>query len=252
MPPARNKQAALLLIGDELLSGRTQDKNLAHIAGVLEKKGIALAEARITADNHADIIAALNALRRRYDYVFTTGGIGPTHDDITAAAVAEAFDRPLIRNPEAVAQLEAHYARRDVELNEARLRMADMPEGAALIPNFISGAPGFVIDNVYVLAGVPVIMQNMMQQVAKTLAAGARTHEKTLVFKAAEGEIARELADQQKNYPDVKIGSYPAITAQGAVVRVVLRGKDKKKLAAAAESLAGIADALPSAGEKFT
>ena len=162
--------AGLLVIGNEILSGRTQDANIAFLGHRLNEIGVRLAEVRVVPDIEADIVAAVNALRARFDYVFTTGGIGPTHDDITAAAIAKAFGVPLIQNPEARARLEGNY--RAGDLNEARLRMANTPEGAALIDNPVSRAPGFRLENVFVLAGVPVILQAMVAGLRPAIAGG--------------------------------------------------------------------------------
>lgn len=238
--PHLEDAAALLLIGDELLSGRTRDANLAFIAEKLAERGIDLAEARIVADEEEAIIAALNALRARYHWVFTTGGIGPTHDDITAAAVAKAFGLPLIRHPDALAVLEALYARRKIPLNPARLRMANMPEGAILIENSVSGAPGFQIGNVFVMAGIPQVMHAMMESLLPRLPTRPLIRSRTLEKQGGEGGIATALASIQRQFPDVKIGSYPSVTPEGLLVRIVLRSRDESRLNAAFHAVEAI------------
>ncbi len=227
--------AAVLIIGNEILSGRTKDANLPYLDERLGELGIRLAEARVVADLKDEIVAAVNALRQRYTYVFTTGGIGPTHDDITAECVAAAFGRPLIRNPEALALLQAHYAPGD--LNEARLRMANTPEGASLIENPISHAPGFRIENVHVLAGVPAIMRAMFDSLAPGLIGGPPLRSRTLTSKLPEGALAAGLGALQERYPEVDIGSYPSFRDGRPSVAVVLRATDETRLAAVAEEV---------------
>ncbi len=229
--------AAVLIIGNEILSGRTKDANLPHIAEALGNLGIRLREARVVADVEEEIVAAVNALRARYSYVFTTGGIGPTHDDITSASVARAFGVALERNPEAVARLERHYA--PGQLNEARLRMAEVPAGASLIDNPISQAPGFQIGNVFVMAGVPNIMQAMLDGVLPRLRGGPPLHARTVACGLGEGSIADELGALQARYPDLEIGSYPYFRAGYFGVSLVLRGTDESRVEAATEELAG-------------
>src|SRR5690606_20362226 len=201
--------AAVLLIGDEILSGRTKDLNLAYIAQFLAARGIDVREARVVPDVEAEIVAALNALRARYTYVFTTGGIGPTHDDITADAVARAFGVPISHHPEAVRLLQEHFREIGREANEARMRMARLPEGAEMIPNPVSRAPGFHIGNVFVLAGVPKIMQAMLDELAPKLEQGRLLHSRTVLAEVAEGDLATGLGTIQAAYPAVAIGSYP-------------------------------------------
>ncbi len=227
--------AAVLIIGNEILSGRTKDANLPYLGERLGELGIRLAEARVVADLKDEIVAAVNVLRQRYTYVFTTGGIGPTHDDITAECVAAAFGRPLIRNPEALALLQAHYAPGD--LNEARLRMANTPEGATLIENPISHAPGFRMENVHVLAGVPAIMRAMFDSLAPGLTGGPPLRSRTLTSKLPEGALAAGLGALQERYPEVDIGSYPSFRDGRPSVAVVLRATDEPRLAAAAEEV---------------
>src|SRR5947209_10493045 len=224
--------AAILVIGDEILSGRTKDKNIGYIADYLGQIGIDLREVRIVPDVEDDIVAALDALRHRYTYVFTTGGIGPTHDDITAECVAKAFGVPIDVDPRARALLLTRIAEKD--LNEARLRMARIPAGADLILNKVSAAPGFRIGNVHVFAGVPAIMQAMLDEVAPTLKTGARMLSETLRADLKEGDIGSALGAVAKQHPDVTIGSYPFFDeARGPNTNVVVRARDRDKLAAA-------------------
>ncbi len=230
--------AAVLIIGNEILSGRTKDANLPYLGERLGELGIRLAEARVVADQKDAIVAAVNALRQCYTYLFTTGGIGPTHDDITAECVAAAFGRPLIRNPEALALLQAHYAPGD--LNEARLRMANTPEGATLIENPISHAPGFRIENVHVMAGVPAVMRAMFDSLAPGLTGGPPLRSRTLVSDLPEGALAAGLGALQERYPEVDIGSYPSFRDGRPSVAVVLRATDEPRLAAAAEEVGAL------------
>ncbi|MCA0434015.1 MAG: competence/damage-inducible protein A [Proteobacteria bacterium] len=222
--------AAVLLIGNEILSGRTKDKNLGYIADYLNAIGIDLLEARVVADDEGAIVEAVNALRAKYTYVFTTGGIGPTHDDITADCMAKAFGVPITHHPEAVQILENYFREIGREINEARMRMARIPEGGTLIYNPVSRAPGFRIGNVHVMAGVPKIMQAMMDQIAPTLQRGEPMISRTLQFLGGEGDIAKPLKDAQDRYPDIVIGSYPFESPQGFCTNLVLRGRDKARL----------------------
>jgi molybdenum cofactor synthesis domain-containing protein len=224
--------AAILVIGDEILSGRTKDKNIGYIAEYLTNIGIELREVRIVPDVEAEIVAALNALRARYSYVFTTGGIGPTHDDITADCVARAFGVPIDHDPRAVAMLRERYQPGD--LNEARLRMARIPAGADLIDNPISKAPGFVIGNVIVMAGVPAIMQAMLDNAAPALRTGAKMLVSTISAEGlAEGVYAAGLAEIATAHPGASIGSYPSFNAGGFTNQIVIRTKDAAALASA-------------------
>lgn len=223
--------AAILVIGDEILSGRTKDKNIGYIAEYLTNIGIELREVRIVADVQEDIVGALNALRSRYSYVFTTGGIGPTHDDITADSVAAAFGVSIDHDPRAVAMLSERFP--PDQLNEARLRMARIPAGADLIANSVSKAPGFNIGNVYVMAGVPSIMQAMLDVVAPTLKTGVKMLSDTVRAGLREGDIGTALAEVAKAHPDVSIGSYPFFSETGPDTNVVVRSRDAEKLSAA-------------------
>jgi len=228
------KTAAVLVIGDEVLSGRTQDTNTNTIARFLAVHGIDLKEARVVGDVESEIVAALNALRAKYDFVFTTGGIGPTHDDITADAIAAAFGVGIDFHAQAWALLEARYGKE--EFNPMRQRMARIPHGAALIENRVSVAPGFHIGNVFVLAGVPAIARAMLESLA--LPQGVKVHTVTITAPVPEGHIAEALARVQKNQPDTAIGSYPFYTADGAFgVQLVVRGRDAAAVEAAAAAI---------------
>mgnify|MGYP001301506978 CR=1 FL=1 len=233
-----NPTAAMLVIGDEILSGRTRDSNTHHLAQALTGRGIRLSEVRVVADDHAAIVGAVNALRARFDHVFTSGGIGPTHDDITADAVAAAFGAPIGVRDDAHAILRAHYARTGLALNEARLRMARIPEGAVLIDNPISAAPGFSLGNVHVMAGVPAIFEAMVAGLLPTLTGGDPLLSQMVDVARGEGEIAAALADLAARYADLSFGSYP-YTRNGAYgTQLVVRGTDAARLDAAMIELA--------------
>ena len=224
--------AAILVIGDEILSGRTKDKNIGYIAEYLTNIGIELREVRVVPDVTDEIVAALNALRARYTYVFTTGGIGPTHDDITADAVAAAFGVTIDYDPRAVAMMRERFSAED--LNEARMRMTRIPAGAELIANSVSKAPGFNIGNVYVMAGVPTIMQAMLDEVAPTLKTGAKMLSVSVRADLREGDIGTELGNVAKAHPDAIIGSYPFFDEKlGPNTNVVIRARDPSQLGAA-------------------
>lgn len=233
-----NPTAALILIGNELLSGRTQDVNLAHLAKRLGSRGIRLVEARVIADDAAVIVRTVNELRERCDLVFTTGGIGPTHDDITADCIAAAFGVGIGIDPEARRRLETFWRERDITPNEDRLRMARIPEGAHLIENEVSAAPGFSLGNVYVMAGVPRIMQSMLEHVLPLLPEGPLTHSVSVVLGGVgEGEIAAPLRVLQSRYPSVDLGSYPGRMDGQSRVELVARGQDEELLAEVREAL---------------
>jgi len=238
MAEAEISTAAVLVIGDEILSGRTKDKNVGYIADRLTEVGIDLKEVRIVSDERAEIVAALNALRERYSYVFTTGGIGPTHDDITADSVAAAFDVPIDVDPRAVDVMLERYERAD--LTEARLRMARIPEGADLIANPVSKAPGFNIGNVFVMAGVPSIMQAMMDDVVPRLKAGQVVHSVTVEAGMGEGAVAKPLSALQDAFPDVSIGSYPYQRDGKFQTSLVLRSRNAERIEEAAQQLHSI------------
>lgn len=240
--------AGLLVIGDEILSGRTKDKNIGTIAAHLTSIGIALSEVRVVADVEDAIVEAVNALRTRYTYVFTTGGIGPTHDDVTADAIAKAFGVTIDVDPRAVAIMGPAYARRGIELNAARLRMARIPAGADLVANEVSIAPGFRIGNVIVMAGVPAIMESMLASATATLETGAKVLSASLVVAHAEGEIAELLAAHQAEWPAVAMGSYPAFKDQQYATDLVLRSTDAAALTAAR---GGLMRKLAAKGLKF-
>ena len=226
--------AGVLVIGDEILSGRTKDKNIGYIAEYLTALGIDLMEVRVVGDEELAVIDALNALRHRYTYVFTTGGIGPTHDDITADCVAKAFGVSIDVDPRALAIMQERLASTGTEMNDARLRMTRIPKGADLVLNKVSGAPGMWIGNVIVMAGVPSIMQAMLDEVAPKLKTGVRMLAETIRADAREGDIGTELGEIAKANPQVAIGSYPFFDPQrGANTNVVLRARDAEKLALA-------------------
>jgi molybdenum cofactor synthesis domain-containing protein len=226
--------AGVLVIGDEILSGRTKDQNVGYIAQYLTAIGIDLKEVRIVSDEEAAIVAALDALRSHYTYVFTTGGIGPTHDDITAECVAKAFGVPIHHDPCAIAIMKQRYDAMGTEMNEARMRMTRMPQGAELVPNPISAAPGFWIGNVIVMAGVPAVMQAMLDAVVPKLKTGVKMISDTVRADCREGDVGTELGEVAKAYPEVMIGSYPFVDDQrGPNTNIVLRSRDPARLAAA-------------------
>ncbi|SMX30717.1 competence/damage-inducible protein A [Actibacterium lipolyticum] len=235
-----NPTAAMLVIGDEILSGRTRDSNMHFLAGALTKHGIALKEVRVVSDDRDMIIDAVNALRASYDTVVTSGGIGPTHDDITAESIAAAFDVPITIRDDARAILAAHYAATGAELNDARLRMARIPDGATLIDNPISKAPGFTLENVHVMAGVPNIFQAMVASVLPTLTGGAPLLSQTLRIDRGEGEIAEQLSALADEFPDLSVGSYPFQRDGAYGVNIVIRGSDAAMIDHAMSKLAAL------------
>ena len=228
--------AAVLVIGDEILSGRTQDTNTNHIARFLGALGIDLCECRVVPDVQEEIVAALNALRARYSYVFTTGGIGPTHDDITADAVAAAFGVSIDYHPEAMALMAARY-KNPADFNEMRKRMTRIPATATLIKNSVSTAPGFQIGNVFVMAGVPMVMRAMLEELAPRLTRGSVVHAATIEAHIPEGQIAAALARIQKDHGTVVIGSYPFYRESGPGTQLVVRGRDRDAVEKAAEAV---------------
>lgn len=234
MTSEKTVNACLVIIGNEILSGRTQDANLAYIAKGLNSVGVRLREVRVIPDVAETIVATINEVGAKFDYVFTTGGIGPTHDDITSECVARAFGVKLILHPEAKRLLETNY--KPGELNEARLRMAHVPEGAVLIDNPVSGAPGFQIGNVFVMAGVPRIMQAMFEGIKHRLVGGAPVLSRSVVCALPEGIVAEGLGRLQQRYPELDIGSYP-FYRRGGGVALVLRGTDAARLSAAVADL---------------
>jgi molybdenum cofactor synthesis domain-containing protein len=240
--------ACLLVIGNEILSGRTKDANLAYLGAGLNEIGVRLTEARVIPDREEVIVATLNEVRRRFDYVFTTGGIGPTHDDITAECVARAFGVPLTLHPEAYAILEAHYGKGD--LNPARLRMAHTPEGARLVENPVSKAPGFQIDNVFVMAGIPAVMQAMFQGVKHRLTGGRPMLSASVTAAVPESYLAPGLSEIQERYGEVEIGSYPFHRMGIFGVRLVLRSTEPDRLKAAADEVEALVQGLGGKPEK--
>ena len=233
----KNPSASMLAIGDELLSGRTRDANMYHLALELTKVGIYLKEVRFVSDLEEEIISAAQQLSKKYDYVFTSGGIGPTHDDITADAIGKAFGLMVKVNIEAKKLLEAHYIEIGVELNEARLRMARTPVGAKLIKNTISAAPGFQVANVFVMAGVPSIFKDMVSSVVKTLKTGNPVLSRNLNVMSGEGNIAEKLKIFAKNNNTLSVGSYPFQLDGKYGTNIVIRGQDANTLDQALSTL---------------
>ncbi|WP_170789545.1 competence/damage-inducible protein A [Ruegeria lacuscaerulensis] len=233
-----NPTAAMLVIGDEILSGRTRDANMHYLAGELTKQGIDLKEVRIVSDDAPAIESAVKALSDAHDHVFTSGGIGPTHDDITADCIARAFDAAIDIRADARALLEAHYKNSGLELNPARLRMARIPDGATLIDNPVSTAPGFTIANVHVMAGVPSVFQAMVASVLPGLTGGSPLLSQTLRVHRGEGDIAGPLAALAADFPDLAIGSYPFQINGAFGANIVVRGTDGAQVDAAVTRLA--------------
>ncbi|MEG9269071.1 competence/damage-inducible protein A [Qipengyuania sp. Mu-71] len=241
--------AGLVVIGDEILSGRTHDKNIAQIASWLQVQGIRLSEVRVVPDVIERIVQAVNALRESYDYLFTTGGIGPTHDDITVDAVAAALGVPVVVHPEAKAMLERYYASIDKELTEARLRMARVPEGGELIPNRMSGAPGIKLGNIHLMAGVPHITAGMLDALTGTLEGGAPLLSETVGCWTPESEVADILRQVEKAHQDCQIGSYPFFREGRVGANFVVRSTSAENLESCVDSLC---DGLATAGFDFT
>ncbi|CUH78462.1 competence/damage-inducible protein A [Tropicibacter naphthalenivorans] len=232
-----NPTAAMLVIGDEILSGRTRDANMHYLAQEFTKHGVDLREVRVVSDDRAAIVDALNALRSAYDVVVTSGGIGPTHDDITADCVAEAFGAHIDVRDDAYALLDAHYKSQGKEFNTARQRMARIPDGATLIDNPVSIAPGFTMENVHVMAGVPSVFQAMVASVLPTLTGGAPLLSQTLRVQRGEGDIAEPLGQFARDYSDLQVGSYPYQQDGVYGSNVVVRGADAARLDAAMVAL---------------
>ncbi|MEM8795100.1 MAG: molybdopterin-binding protein [Pseudomonadota bacterium] len=235
--------AGILVIGDEILSGRTKDTNSGYIADYLTAVGIDLKEIRVVADEKEAIIGAVRTLSDAYTYVFTTGGIGPTHDDITADCMAEAFGVGIDHNEEAIAMMKANYPP-EIELNEARLRMARIPFGATLIDNAMRAPPGFRIENVHVMAGVPTVMRAMLDEIGPTLETGTVIHSRTVPFSRGEGTIAAGLGAIQADFDDVSIGSYPMIKDGRYMTQIVLRSRDETRLGEAEAAVSKLAASL--------
>ena len=229
--------AAFLIIGNEILSGRTKDKNLGFLAEKLTETGIRLSEVRVVRDDQAEIITAVRALSEAYTYVFTSGGIGPTHDDITCASIAAAFNTPVIRHPEAMRRMALHYKSTGREFNEARKKMAETPEGATLIDNAVSVAPGFITRNVHVMAGVPSVFQSMVLELLPVLKRGSRMKSRSVSCDIGEGTLAAALGAIQDRFPDIEIGSYPYYRAGGFGTTLVARGTDETLLEDVAEAI---------------
>ena len=221
-------KASLIIIGNEILSGRTQDKNLSYLATWLNEIGIQLSEVRVVRDEEVEIVDTVNLLRKKYDYVFTTGGIGPTHDDITSESIAKAFNVDLETNPQALAILKDYY--KDSELTEARLKMTKIPKGAELVENPVSKAPGFKIENVFVMAGIPKIMQGMLEGAKMHLSGGEPMKSESVDVFMPESFIAEELSNLQNKFKDVEIGSYPFVKDGKYGTSLVMRSSDKAKL----------------------
>ena len=232
-----NPTAAMLVIGDEILSGRTRDSNMHHLAGELTAKGVDLREVRVVSDDRDAIVGAVQALSDAHDHVFTSGGIGPTHDDVTADCIAAAFGAPIDVRADARAILAEHYERAGTELNEARLRMARIPDGAALIDNPVSAAPGFTLKNVHVMAGVPAVFEAMVASVLPTLTGGAALISKTLRIDRGEGDIAGPLGALAAAFPDLSMGSYPFQKDGKYGAHIVIRGTDEDQVDAAMAQL---------------
>jgi molybdenum cofactor synthesis domain-containing protein len=228
-----NPTAAMIVIGDEILSGRTRDSNMHHLAGQLTEAGIDLNEVRMIGDEEATIVAAVRAMSVGYDHVFTSGGIGPTHDDITANCIAAAFGVTIDVRDDARAILAEHYAKSGTELNEARLRMARIPAGASLIDNPVSAAPGFKLENVHVMAGVPSVFHAMVASVLPTLTGGAPLISKTLRIERGEGDIAGPLGALADAHPELSMGSYPFQKEGKYGAHIVIRGNDELQIDAA-------------------
>ena len=237
MKSAKRVTAAMVAIGDELLSGRTKDKNIAHLADFLTLKGIELVEVRIVADEVEAIGEAVNALRARNDYVFTSGGIGPTHDDITTMAIARAFGVSDGFHPQAFAMLEAHYKSRKIEFTPARQKMATTPEGASLIENAVSVAPGFRMENVYVMAGVPSVFKAMVISIEPELKGGQILLSAAIDCNHGEGRIGDQLTQIASDHPSVSIGSYPRFHDNSYSTQIVLRSASKQALDAACDAV---------------
>ncbi|MFD1509221.1 competence/damage-inducible protein A [Lacimonas salitolerans] len=238
-----NPTAAMIVIGDEILSGRTRDSNMHYLAQELTKAGINLAEVRMVSDDPGAIEGAVRALSSAFDHVFTSGGIGPTHDDITADCIARAFDRAIDVRDDARALLQVHYDRMGTDLNAARLRMARIPEGAVLIENPVSAAPGFSIENVHVLAGVPAVFQAMVASVVPTLVGGKPLLSQSLRVFRGEGDIAGPLGALAHDFPDLSIGSYPFQKDGAYGAQIVIRGQDAAQVDAAMTRLSRMFDA---------
>ena len=239
-------QAAAVIIGNEVLSGRTQDKNINLLASSLNNIGVALAEVRIIRDDEATIITHINDLRQHYDYVFTSGGIGPTHDDITAESIAKAFKVPLNYNEEAMRLLGDYYQKQEKVFTKPRQRMARIPEGGRLIENTISVAPGFIMENVYVMAGVPAIFAAMVKHIIPELKQGAPIINQSLVVECPESELATPLSEVAQNFKECDIGCYPSWSFGKPIATIVVRGTDEQQVEAATKQIKAFLPTLQS------
>ncbi|MEL6751201.1 MAG: competence/damage-inducible protein A [Pseudomonadota bacterium] len=239
--------AGMIVIGDEILSGRTKDVNIGHVADRMTLLGIDLVEVRIVGDEQDAIVEAVNALRHKCTYVFTTGGIGPTHDDITADAISAAFGVPCTHHPQAMKDMAAYYAERGLEFTESRKRMARTPEDAELIENPVSKAPGIRTGNVYTMAGVPKIMQAMLDAIAPTLKGGAKIHSRHVDAPLGEGDIGGPLGRLQEKHPDTMMGSYPRYEDGNYSTQLVVRGRDLKAVEAAMADVSAMVSELSAA-----
>ncbi|MGV6801133.1 MAG: competence/damage-inducible protein A [bacterium] len=233
-----SKTAVIIAIGDELLSGRTRDANIHYLAKWLNQRGIALCEVRIIADQEQAIIETVNDVRRRFDYIFTSGGIGPTHDDITAPSIAKALKRKFIQNAQAVQLLTAYYTKRGEALTEIRARMTYMPEKVRLIKNKVSGAPGFQVENIFVMAGVPQIFQAMVEELANFIEIGQADFAMTVRGRGVESQIAPDLEKIVMANPAIRIGSYPSIEGGQAFLSIVIKGDVRQIVEKVAEQIA--------------
>lgn len=241
--------SGLVVIGNEILSGRTRDANTQFIGAELNDLGIRLEEVRVVADVCGAIVGAVDALRKEYDYVFVTGGLGPTHDDITAQSIATAFAVELVCDPEALARLQRHYGKE--RFNEARKRMAYIPDGATLIDNPVSAAPGFQMENVFVMAGIPRIMQAMLGSVRHRLSGGAPLLSRTIATELGEGTLAVDLGSLQESFRDIQIGSYPSMGSGRSGVRIVLRSVSEEQLGVAVEAVLAMVSRLGGRAEEL-
>lgn len=248
MPSAPQPTAAIVVIGDEILNGRTADKNINWLAGVLYERGIRLVEARVIGDTSDGIIAAVRELSARCDMVFTSGGIGPTHDDITTASVAAAFGVAVSRHPEADRRLIEHYADTDLDYNEARQKMADIPEGAQLIDNPVSAAPGFILNNVFVLPGVPSILRAMVETMGDQLPGGVKAARLSVQTDLGEGTVASGLAAIEADHPGISIGSYPWFKPGAYGTALVVSGLDAARVRQGAEAVLALVEGLGGSG----
>ena len=240
--------AAMIVIGDEILSGRTADKNINWMAGVLNERGIKLAEARVIGDDESLIIETVRSLSDRYDLVFTSGGIGPTHDDITTPAIARAFDLPVIRDPEADRRLIEHYEDTDLDYNAARQKMADVPQGAVLIDNPVSAAPGYRIHNVHVLPGVPSILRAMVENMGDMLPGGIKAHRLSVQTDLGEGTLAAHLAEIEAAHPGASIGSYPWFKPGTYGTALVVTSLDAAQVQTVADALLSLVKGMGGSG----